>query len=233
MTTYVLIHGAGDVGWSWHLVEAELRERGHDVVAPDLPCDDESAGLAEYADTVIGAIGDRTDLVVVAQSFGGFTAPLVCARVPVDLLVLVAAMIPLPGEAPGDWWSNTGWEAARRAQDERDGRAPDDDIALFLHDVPPDLAAQALSRGRNQAESPSATPWPLDAWPDVPTRFLLCRDDRFFPPAFLRRVVRERLGITPDEIDGSHCVPLSRPKELAKRLETYRKEEGNRDPHRS
>lgn len=67
MATFALIHGAGDVGWYWHLVEAELGERGHDVVAPDLPCDDDSAGLSEYADTVIEAIGERTDLVVVAS----------------------------------------------------------------------------------------------------------------------------------------------------------------------
>ena len=76
MSTFVLIHGAGDVGWYWHLVEAELREGGHDVVAPDLPCDDDAAALPEYADAVAEAIGDRTDLVVVAQSLGGFTAPL-------------------------------------------------------------------------------------------------------------------------------------------------------------
>ncbi|MEU8618335.1 alpha/beta hydrolase [Streptomyces sp. NPDC048623] len=67
-------------------MEAELRGRGHDVVAVDLPCDDDSAGLAEYADTVVDAIGDRTDLILVAHSFGGFTAPLVCDGVPVDLL---------------------------------------------------------------------------------------------------------------------------------------------------
>jgi pimeloyl-ACP methyl ester carboxylesterase len=233
MATYVLIHGAGDVGWSWHLVEAELRKRGHDVVAPDLPCDDDAAGLTEYADTVIDAIGDRTDLVVVAQSLGGFTAPLVCDRVPVDLLVLVAAMIPLPGETPGDWWDNTGYEAARQEQDERDGRAPDDDIALFLHDVPPDLAAEALRRGRNQSGTPFERPWPLTTWPDVPTRFLLFRDDRFFPAGFMRRVVRERLGIIPDEMDGSHAVALSRPKELVERLEMYRTEGRERDAHRS
>jgi len=224
MATYVLIHGAADSAWYWHLLEAELRNRGHDVVAPDLPCDDDSAGLAEYADTVVDAIGNRTDLVVVAQSFGGFTAPLVCERVPVDLLVLLAGMVPLPGEPPGDWPANTGFGQARREQDERDGRAPGDDIALFYHDVPPDLAAEALRRGRDQSATPGEKPWPLRAWPKVPTRFLLCRDDRFFPAGFLRRVVRERLGIAPDEIDGSHCVALSRPKELADRLEAYRTE---------
>ena len=31
MSTFVLVHGAADSGWYWHLVEAELRARGHDV----------------------------------------------------------------------------------------------------------------------------------------------------------------------------------------------------------
>jgi len=68
MATYVLIHGAGDVGWYWHLVEAVLRARGHDTVAPDLPCEDDAAGLPEYAKAVLDAIGDRQHLVVVGQS---------------------------------------------------------------------------------------------------------------------------------------------------------------------
>ena len=215
MATHVLIHGSGDSSWYWHLLAAELRERGHDVVAPDLPIEDDTAGLWQYADTVVEAIGDRRDLVVVAQSAGAFTAPLVCERVPVDLMVLLAAMVPLPGEPPEDWWANTGCAQARREQDERDGRAPDDMVALFMQDVPADLTAEAFRRERHQSETPGTKPWPLAAWPNVPTRFLLCRDDRMFPADFMRRVARERLGITPDEIDGSHCVALSRPKELA------------------
>jgi pimeloyl-ACP methyl ester carboxylesterase len=214
MSTFVLIHGAGDVGWYWHLVEAELRRRGHDAVAPDLPCDDDSAGLAEYADAVVEAIGERTDLVVVAQSAGGFTAPLVCDRVPVTLLVLVAPVIPAPGEAPADYWANTryGEEAQNRYED---------DIALFYQDVPPELASEALKRSRGQSEARMGEPTPLAAWPDVPTRVLLCRDDRLFPAAFVRRVARERLGITPEEIDGGHTPALSRPRELAGLLEAY------------
>ncbi len=130
MAAFVFIHGAGDVGWYWHLVTAELRERGHDTVAPDLPCDDDSAGLPEYADTVAGAIGDRTNLIVVAQSLGGFTAPLVCDRAAVELLVLVAPMIPAPGEAPASYWAHT-----RYNEEVRDRY--DDAIALFYQDVPP------------------------------------------------------------------------------------------------
>jgi pimeloyl-ACP methyl ester carboxylesterase len=215
MATYVLIHGAGDSGWYWHLVEPELRSRGHDVVAPDLPCDDDSAGLSAYADTVLDAIGHRRELVVVAQSFAGFVAPLVCDRTQVELLVLLAAMIPAPGEAPQDWWANTGYR-------QEGGEAGDDLVATFYHDVPPELAAEALSRGRTQSDTPTREPWPLAAWPPVPTRLLLCRDDRLLPAAFMRRVARERLGIVPDEIDGGHCVALSRPQELADRLDGYR-----------
>jgi pimeloyl-ACP methyl ester carboxylesterase len=214
MRTFVLIHGAGDVGWYWHLVEASLRRNGHDVVAPDLPCTDDAAGFSDYADTVIEAIGDRSGLVVVAQSLGAFTAPLICARKKTDLLVLVAGLVPAPGEAAADWWTNTGYG------DEAHARYAND-IELFYHDVPADLAAEALRRGRHQSETPMRDPWPLAAWPDVPTRFILCRDDRLLPEAFLRRVVRDRLGITPDEIDAGHCVALSRPQELADRLEKY------------
>jgi pimeloyl-ACP methyl ester carboxylesterase len=214
--TFALIHGAGDTGWYWHLVEAELRARGHDVVAPDLPSEDESAGLWEYADAVVDALGERREVVVVAQSFGAFTAPLVCERVPVELLVLVAGMVPAPGEPPRDWWGNTGYES--QAADD----GGDDVIATYYHDVPPALVSEALRRTRGQSATPTEQPWPLKAWPSVPTRFLLCLDDRLFTPDFLRRVVGERLGIAADEIDGGHCVALSRPKELAARLAAYR-----------
>lgn len=223
MATYVLIHGSGDSAFYWHLLDRELGERGHQVVAVDLPCDDESAGLAEYADTVVDAIGGRTELIVVAQSFGAFTAPLVSTRVPVELMVLVAGMIPRPGERGDDWSAATGFDTARRAAREQRG-GDDSETAVFYHDVPPALAAEAVRRARPQAAAPGREPWPLAAWPDVPTRYLLCRDDRFFPAAWLRGVVRERLGIVPDEIDGGHCPALGRPRELAERLEAYRAE---------
>lgn len=224
MATFVLIHGASDSAWYWHLVEPELFRRGHDVVAMDLPCDDDSAGLGDYADTVIDAIGARRDLVLVAQSFGGFTAPLVCERVPVDLMVLVAAMIPLPGKVPNDYWTNTSYRSPKVDDVEiPEGMSEGDawTFAAFMHDVPPEIAAEALTRVRDQSETPGKEPWPLDGWPDVPTKFLLCRDDRFFPADWLRSVVKHRLGITPDEIDGSHCIALSRPQELADRLDSY------------
>ena len=162
--------------------KTDLRERKHEVVAPDLPCDDDSAGLAEYADTVIRAIGNRRDVIVVTQSAGAFTGVLVCDRIPAKLLVLVAPMIPAPGEAPADYWANTRYE-------DDAGEHFDDTIALFYQDVPAPLAAEALARGREQSEARMDEPAPFEAWPDVPTRLmLLCRDDRLFPADYVRRV---------------------------------------------
>jgi pimeloyl-ACP methyl ester carboxylesterase len=159
----------------------------------------------------------------------GFTAPMVCERLSVDLLVLLNAMVPKPGESPGDWWSVTGHARARAEQAARDGRTLADDpdrLDAFFHDVPPDVTAAALARGLpDQSGTPFKRPWPLRAWPDVPIRVLQGRDDRFFPVEFQRRIAEDRLGITPDEMSGGHLVALSRPQELAERLETYRIEQ--------
>lgn len=229
MATFVLIHGGGDVGWAWHLVEAELRARGHDTVAPDLPCDDDSADLDAYADAVVGAVGDRRDLgdrgdlVVVGHSYGAFTAPLVADRLSGGLLVLMAGMVPSPGEPPADWWTNTGYSEAAAKQAEIDGglTGNEDPYILFYGGVARPLAEDALGRGRSESSAASRQPWPLAKWPEVPTRFVLCRDDRLFPADFFRRLVPERLGITPDEMPGCHCAMLSHPGELADLLIGY------------
>ena len=223
MATFALIHGGGDVGSYWRLVAGVLGERGHDVVAPDLPGDDDTATLEDYAETVVDAIGDRRNVVVVGQSYGGFTAPLVAERLSADALVLVAGMVPAPGERPADWWTNTGYREAVEEQARRDGglTGNDDPFVAFYHDVPRPLAEEAMSHERSESAAAYDSPWPLGAWPAVPTRFVVCTEDRFFPADFMRRVVAERLGIVPDEIAAGHCVALSRPEELGLLLDSY------------
>src|ERR1700727_1683742 len=127
---FVLIPGAGGTAWYWHRVAALLREAGHEAIAVDLPGDDPTAGLPEYADLVASAIGSRDNVVLVAMSLGGFTAPLVAARTPVRSLGFVNAMIPSPGETPGAWWENTGWSDARTAAAKQGGYPADVDLAV-------------------------------------------------------------------------------------------------------
>jgi pimeloyl-ACP methyl ester carboxylesterase len=191
----------------------------------DMPSDP-SAGLADHTGAAVDALGTRrSDIIVVAQSIGGFVGPLVCERIPARLLILVNAMVPAPGETAGQWWDNTGQPAARAADAARVCREPDADFDLaidFFHDVPADITAEALAA---PASSPSprffADPWPLTAWPAVPTRFLQGRDDRFFPVEFQRRVVRDRLGIDIEEIPGGHLNALSQPDALARAIHTH------------
>ncbi|HEX6021305.1 MAG TPA: alpha/beta hydrolase [Solirubrobacter sp.] len=203
--TYALIHGAGSDGWYWHRVAPLLSARGHDVVTMDLPVTEERAGLREYTDVVVDAIGEREHVVVVAQSLGGFVAPLVAARRPVERIVFVNAMIPRPGES--DWWTATQHPVPI---------GPDfDPVEVFLHDVPAEVVAESAAHAGEQADAPMTEPWPLDRWPDVPVRAIIGRDDRFFPADWQARIVRERLGIEPEQMPGGHCLALSRPRELA------------------
>lgn len=223
-STFVLLHGAGSDSWYWHLVAPELAEPGHDVVAVDLPVDDDSCGLADYVATVADAVGDRHDLVVVAQSMAAFTAPVFATGAPVNLVVLVAPMVPSPGETAGAWWADTGQPEAARQYALSEGRDPDkpfDPFEVFLHDVDPGVIAGSAEHVRGQSDRPFSDPWPLAHWPDIPTRCVVGKRDRLFPLEFQRRVVWDRLGITPDEIDTGHLPALARPSELATLILDY------------
>ena len=199
---FVLIPGAGCTPWHWHPVTDELRRRGHEVIPVDLPCDDPSAGLTSYVDAVLSAVPDG-ELVVVAHSLGGFTGAMVCERLPVREFVLVAGMVPAPGECVRDWWSNTGYDWVG------------DDVDTFFHDLPADFAAEARRQLRDQAERPMSDPCAIEKWPDVPTRAVIALDDLLFPADFMRRMTRERLGFAPDELPGGHFPMLGHPELVA------------------
>jgi pimeloyl-ACP methyl ester carboxylesterase len=227
MATFVLIPGAGGDPWEWHLLVRELEGRGHEAVPVELPAGDDRAGWSEYADSVIEAIGDREDVVLVAQSLAGFTAPLVAERKSVDLIVLLNAMVPSPSETGNQWWGNTGQDEAEQAYFAKVGlpiETADDEVALYFHDVAPEVVEEAARHIPEQTMTPMEQPWPLASWPDVPTRVLIGGDDRLFPAEFQLRVAKARLGIDGEVVGGGHMVAMSRPGEVADRLEAYWRE---------
>lgn len=216
MSTFVLIPGAGGAAWYWHRVVPLLRAAGHDAIAVDLPGDDESAGLPEYADRVVAAADGRADVVLVAQSLGGFTAPLVAERIPVAGLVLVNAMVPRPGERPGEWWDDSGSQPAREAAAREHGYPAAFDLDVyFLHDVPPEVAAAGAPHQRPESDAVFASVCDFAAWPAVPIRAAAGVGDRFFPVEFQRALIRKRLGIDADVLPGGHLLALSQPEALA------------------
>lgn len=210
------------MAWYWHRLVPLLRGAGCDAIPIDLPGDDERAGLSAYAERVIDACRDKKDVILVAGSLGGFTAPLVCKRVAVRRLVFVNAMIPLPGETAGDWWDNTGSTAARIDAAKRGGYSTEfDDAVYFLHDLPPALISASAEHVREQAGTPFSEPCRFEAWPEVPVHVIAARDDRFFPIDFQRRLAQERLHLDLDEVPGGHLVALSHPQTLATQLLSY------------
>jgi pimeloyl-ACP methyl ester carboxylesterase len=207
MASFVLIPGAGGAGSYWDRVAPLLRDAGHDVVAVDLPGADPAAGLPEYANLVASAAQAFASVILVAQSLGGFTAPMAAELLPVQELVLVNAMIPIRGETPGQWWEATGSVEARNVAAQQAGYGDVDLETYFLHDV--DTAGLPDDQ-HDEAEAVFATPCVFSGWPER-VRVLVGSDDRFFPAAFQQRVAKERLGIDADVRPGGHLIALARP----------------------
>jgi pimeloyl-ACP methyl ester carboxylesterase len=216
---YLMIPGAGGAAWVWHRVAPLLEAAGHEAIALDLPGDDEQAGLPEYARLAVSAVGQRDDVIVVAQSLGGFTAPLVATMAPVRALVLVNAMIPAPHETPGEWWANTGWSQAQTAAAEEGGYATElDPVVYFLHDVPPEVVATGETHQRAEGEAVFGSACDFDVWPSIPIKVVVGAEDRMFPAEFQRKLARDRLGVEADVLPGGHLIGLSQPTILAEYL---------------
>jgi pimeloyl-ACP methyl ester carboxylesterase len=217
--SFILIPGAGGTASYWHRVSPLLEAANQEAIAVELPGDDENAGLPEYADLVTRAIGSRANVVLVASSLAGFTAPLVCVRRPVRMLIFVNAMIPEPGETAGAWWENTGAVEARTKAARLGGYSADFDApTYFLHDVPEAVLRDGPSEQRPEAEIVFRQPCRFERWPSIPIRVTASTEDRFFPLDFQRQVARDRLKLEPDTLPGGHLVALSNPEGLASLL---------------
>lgn len=213
MATYVLIPGAGGDAWYWHLVVPLIEAAGHRAVAVELPASDPEAGLDAYVAAALDAVGPPQDeVVVVGQSLGGFTAPLVAERLGAVELIFVAAMIPQPGEKAEDWWSTSGFREVWGDQEM-------DDMQHFFHDLPPAVLQEVLERGEpEQTGRVMEDPFPLAELPRIPTRGIAASNDRFFPVDFMDRLIRERLGVEPEHVEAGHLPALANPAGLVEVL---------------
>lgn len=231
MAFFALVHGGAHGGWCWERLVPELERLGHRCSAPDLPFDD-PAGASEWADAVLATIpADAGQTVVVGHSLGGLCLPVVASRRPVDRLVFLGAMVPVPGrsyldvlaEEPdaitavdlegtlsGDvtWESEPGtvmpYEQAR---------------AMFYGDLDEDTARSAWRRMRMQGFTAFTEVCPIDRWPDVASTYVLMTEDAAVGQGWSRRVASGRLGAELVELAGSHSPFYSRPTELAELLD--------------
>jgi pimeloyl-ACP methyl ester carboxylesterase len=224
VTDFLLLHGACHGGWCWDDVATRLAARGHRAVAPDLPCEDLTAGTAEYADVAVAALGScalpADDVVVVAHSLGALTAPIVAQRVGARRMVLVAGIVGAPGRS---------LEQLADQDADRDGPFDVEDLEtdaehrfrftvsgsrrLLFHDCDQAAADKAAARMRFQRSLWTSVA-DFDAWPDTEIVSVVCMQDRVVHPSWSQRVARERLGVEPVLVDSGHSPWLSRPAEL-------------------
>ena len=225
MATFGLVHGAGHGAWCWERLVPILEGLGHRTVAMSLPADDPEAGCVRYAEVVDRALPAADDLILVGHSLAGLTIPLVAAHRPVRRLVFLCALVPSFGRTLLDQ-VRTEPEIYHPVLRGHPGRVTDSDGAVwfrdeaaardvFFHDCAPDDVRWAFARLKPQAAAPRREPCPLSAWPPGERAYVLCRDDHAVSPDWSRRAARERLGVEPIELDGSHSPFLSRPATLA------------------
>jgi len=209
--TFGLIHGGAHGAWCFGKLIAALAGRGHLAVAMDLPCEDDEAGAGQYARVVTDALaGHPEPVVLVAHSLGGLTAPLVAAARPVQLMIFIAAHLPVPGRSLNDqrvaepdmMFPYHGGVAGLRRR--------------FFNTCSAADADWAMTRLRRQALRPFTEITPLRQWPPVPSAYLVGTQDHATNPDWARRAARERLGVDAIELAGSDHSPfLNRPAELA------------------
>jgi pimeloyl-ACP methyl ester carboxylesterase len=223
MATFALVHGAWHGAWCWERVHAPLRDRGHDAVAVELPCDDPDAGLTIYARVIAEATAERDEpIVVVGHSLGGLCIPLVAAYRPVEAIVYLAAFIPVPGQSMADQFRASPepillMEGGRETDEAGRSRWVDAETTarVLYAGVPRADADAAFAQLRPQASLPQREPFPAELSATTRAVSIVCSEDRVVNPAWSRRVTRERLGTQPVELPGGHFPMFTAPEALA------------------
>jgi pimeloyl-ACP methyl ester carboxylesterase len=182
---------------------------------------DASIGAWSWAQAAADCV-DTADVIAVAHSLGGMALPLLPQLLPLRRLVLVAATVPQPGLSYADYLqTDEGRDAvlmpitvAQPGEDVRGECTWPVARQYFYSDCDERVARATWERLTPRATTVFTEPPTIDAWPDVPTTFVVPCEDRCVNPDWSRRVAA-RLGAGVIEIDGGHSPFLSRPIELA------------------
>jgi pimeloyl-ACP methyl ester carboxylesterase len=218
--TIVLVHGAFAESASWDGVIDRLLGAGHPVIAAPNPLRSLAADAAAVSDVVRGIKGP---VVLVAHSYGGS----VISNVDADAgeivgLVYVNGFAPEPGETcfglaakfPGSKLDETTSQPVPRSDGTTDLYIrPECFHDLFGADVAAPQAARMAVTQRPATQEALVEPSggrPL--WKEVPSSFLIGREDRIIPAA-LQHFMAERAGARQViEVPGaSHAAAVSHP----------------------
>jgi pimeloyl-ACP methyl ester carboxylesterase len=134
-------------------------------------------------------------------------------------MVFVAALLPMPGESFANEFaanpSAISFPAPQATGEGPFGLTWESVRDEFYHDCPEPLAQKAFDELRHQSFTVFIERCPIERWPEVPSTYILMKDDRALEVCWVRRNAVDRLGADLVEMDGGHWPFLARPAALA------------------
>lgn len=239
-STFLLLHGAWHDAQCWRLLIPLLQQRGHRVLAPDLPGHGASplsparATAKAYVQAVIELLQALAEpVVLVGHSMAGMVITEVAARAPqhIEQLVYLCAYLPQPGDSVFSLIArNRGHEplaaielALEMSNDKRTCTVDSDAIVpLFYPDCPADIAQHALQHFGTQGSLPLAASVQFDPQilAGLPRSYISCLRDKVIPLHHQRRMLAGTEGVQVLELDSGHSPFYSCPERLAGMLIT-------------
>ncbi|MEV0893866.1 alpha/beta hydrolase [Promicromonospora sp. MEB111] len=224
--TIVLVHGAFADSSGWAGVTERLTDRGYPVLAFSNPLRgpiSDSEYLRLFLDTIEGPI------VLVGHSYGGAVITNAATGDPdVEALVYVAGFALAEGETVADANALGGAEPPEvidhlvlrpyPGAPENDADAYIDPVwfpRLFAQDLPRDTAEFMAVSQRPATLSSLVIPSGPPAWEDIPSWYIVAKNDRIIPPE-AERAMAERAGSTTTELRSGHAAMVSQPGAVTK-----------------
>ena len=214
MATFCLLHGNWHDASSWDPLLGPLKDRGHEVLAPNLIFDDPEASFEARVRPALDALEDVSGSVVIVGHSGstGYAA-YAAHETPGSLLVYLCprlAQVDVPEGAPAPFRGTMSMPPA-----DENGVVtwePEAAIEAMYPRLPPQTARALAERLHPGAR---AAKYPLAGHPKVPTALIYTTEDEFFDPEWPRFMARQALGIEPIEIPGGHFPMVEDPETLA------------------
>lgn len=194
MTTFVLVHGASHGSWCWYKIAARLRQRGHQVIVPNLPghgidrMDPADATLDGYTDALCAALAAADmPVTLVGHSMGGIVITQAAERMPekiAKLVYLTAFLLPAGQSAMATLQDDTASRIHTSFTPTADNRAltinPEAQRSLFFHDCSDEDVELARTLLTPQAFAPLLTPISTTAarWGSIPRDYIECLQDQ-------------------------------------------------------
>ena len=237
--TYLLVHSAWLGAWQWEGVVSILKEKGHQVFAPDLPGhgSDKTSPAEITMDSYVKTLTDILDqqgqpVILVGHSFNGITVSRAAELRPnkvKGIVYLSAFLLPKGGSFIKAVQGVKGSIAVDNfflSEDKSYALVKEDEIQnAFAHDISQEAFAAAKPNIVPEPAAPLMYELEItdDNFGQLPKYYIECTQDRAIPISVQRAMYSGKVNKS-YSIDSSHTPNFSQPAKLASILLSIAKE---------